>query len=301
MVIRAVATWAVAEIRLVTTQLMVIRAVATWAVAEIRLVTTQLMVIRALATWAVAEIRLVTTQLMVIRAVATWIVASAQLVTARLMAAWAMAIRTVAAARAIATTQAITVLLAVGVFAGCSAVSPTSTATSSVVLAELDVAAIRARHPTSLFDVPPAAARAEIHKAIDGDTVAATFPGGQTENVRLIGIDTPEKPGGYLPAECFGAEATAFTEALLPPGTPVLLTGGAEPRDIYDRLLAYVHRATDGLLVNMALAREGYADTLSIAPNTDYSAQFAAAVAAARAENLGLWAACGGPDTPVES
>ena len=199
-------------------------------------------------------------------------------------------------------------LLAVGVAsllaAACSAggddTGRTDGAAGGVVLTGIDVEAIRARHPTSLFGIPPAAARAEISRVVDGDTVVAVFPEGRTENVRLIGIDTPEKPGGNLPAECFGAEAGAFTTALLPPGTPVLLTGGAETRDVYDRLLAYVHRASDGLLVNMALAREGYADALSIPPNTDYAAQFATAVEAARAENLGLWEACGGPDTPVE-
>ena len=170
---------------------------------------------------------------------------------------------------------------------------------AGVALAGIDVDAIWARRPTSLFGVPPAGARAEVQRVVDGDTIVAAFEGGGTEDIRLIGIDTPEKPGGHLPPECYGAEAGAFTAVLLPPGTPVLLTGGAEPRDVYDRLLAYVHRASDGLLVNMALAREGYADALSIAPNTEYAEHFAAAVSAARAENLGLWAACGGPDTPL--
>ncbi|MCE2531902.1 MAG: thermonuclease family protein [Acidimicrobiia bacterium] len=182
---------------------------------------------------------------------------------------------------------------------GDVAVTAERAETAGVVLAGVDVEAIRARHPTSLFGIPPAAARAEIQRVVDGDTVVAVFEGGRTESVRLIGIDTPEKSGGHLPAECFGAEASAFTSLLLPPGTPVLLTGGAETRDVYDRLLAYVHRAADGLLVNMALAREGYAAALSIAPNTDYSTHFASAVETARAENLGLWAACGGADTPL--
>ena len=173
-------------------------------------------------------------------------------------------------------------------------------AAAGVVLTGIDVEAIRLRHPTSLFGIPSAAVRAEVVRVVDGDTVVVVFEGGRTENVRLIGIDTPEKPGGNLPAECFGAEASAFTSILLPPGSPVLLTGGAETRDVYDRLLAYVHRATDGLLVNIALAREGYAAALSIAPNTDYSAHFSTAVEVARAENLGLWAACGGPDTPLQ-
>ena len=183
---------------------------------------------------------------------------------------------------------------------GDAAVTAGSAGAAGVVLADVDVEAVRGRHPTSLFGIPPAAARAEVLRVVDGDTVVVVFDGGRTENVRLIGIDTPEKTGGHLPAECFGAEATAFTSVLLPPGTPVLLTGGAETRDVYDRLLAYVHRASDGLFVNMALAREGYAVDLPIVPNTDYTAHFAAATEAARAENLGLWGACGGADTPLE-
>lgn len=205
-------------------------------------------------------------------------------------------------ARSLAAALALAGLLgaACGAAGGDATVTAGGAETSGVVLANIDVEAIRARPPTSLFGIPPAAARAEVLRVVDGDTVVVVFDGDRTENVRLIGIDTPEKPGGHLPAECFGAEATAFAAILLPPGTPVLLTGGTETRDVYDRLLAYVHRAADGLLVNMALAREGYAATLAIAPNTDYSAHFAGAVEAARAENLGLWAACGGPDTPLE-
>ena len=171
---------------------------------------------------------------------------------------------------------------------------------AGIVISDIDTAAIGARHPTALFPTPSAAARAEVHRVVDGDTIVAVLDGGRSENVRLIGVDTPEKPGGLRPAECFGAEATAFTAALLPAGSTVLLTGGTETRDVYDRLLAYVHRASDGMLVNMALAREGYAVELPIPPNTDYADHFAVAVAAARAENLGLWAACGGADTPLE-
>ena len=186
----------------------------------------------------------------------------------------------------------------------CASTTTTGTAapegTAGIVLSNIDTAAIGARHPTALFPAPSAAARAEVRRVVDGDTIVAVFDGGRSENVRLIGVDTPEKPGGLRPAECFGAEATAFTSALLPAGSTVLLTGGEETRDVYDRLLAYVHRASDGLLVNMALAREGYAVELPIPPNTDYADHFAAAAAAARGENLGLWAACGGADTPLE-
>jgi hypothetical protein len=45
--------------------------------------------------------------------------------------------------------------------------------------------------------------------------------------------------------------------------------------------------------VNLFLAARGYADELRIAPNTAHSAEFHAAVVAARAAGLGLWGACG--------
>lgn len=79
---------------------------------------------------------------------------------------------------------------------------------------------------------------------------------------------------------------------MLPDGTPVRLERDREARDRYDRLLAYVFRARDGLFVNLALAREGYARPLWIAPNRAYAPDLDAAVAHARSGGLGLWGAC---------
>ena len=84
--------------------------------------------------------------------------------------------------------------------------------------------------------------------------------GGVEENVRLIGIDTPESVARDRPDECFGAEAPQRLAELLPPGTVVRLTRDVEPRDVYDRLLAYVQRRPDGLFVNAAQVGDGYAD-----------------------------------------
>jgi micrococcal nuclease len=75
----------------------------------------------------------------------------------------------------------------------------------------------------------------------------------------------------------------------------VRLERDVEPRDPYARLLAYVYRASDGLFVNLALAREGFARPLSIAPNTVHAADIGAAADDARAAGRGLWAACTGP------
>ena len=76
---------------------------------------------------------------------------------------------------------------------------------------------------------------------------------GRDERVRLIGIDTPETVDPRKPVQCFGKEASDHTKALLPAGTAVRLERDAEARDRYDRLLAYVYRASDGLFVNLEL------------------------------------------------
>ena len=133
---------------------------------------------------------------------------------------------------------------------------------------------------------------------VDGDTIRVRIQGAE-ERVRLIGIDTPEThgPGGLR--ECFGAEATDRLEALLPQGTSVRLVRDVEARDRYDRLLAYVYRASDGLFVNLAMAKEGYATTLTYPPNVAHADEFVAAVRTARQGQRGLWRRCGSADVPV--
>lgn len=155
------------------------------------------------------------------------------------------------------------------------------------------------KYPVELFPFPEPAIAATLKKVVDGDTVIVVYENGREEIVRLIGIDTPEKPGGYRPAECFGTESTDYLRSLIPEGSKVLLTAGEEPFDTYERRLAYIYRS-DGLFLNMMIAREGYAETLSIPPNNDYSVHFSKAVSLARSENLGIWGACGGADTPLE-
>jgi micrococcal nuclease len=147
---------------------------------------------------------------------------------------------------------------------------------------------------------PPPPANAVVVSVTDGDTIVVRV-GGRDEHVRLIGIDTPETVAPTKPVMCFGKEASHETAALLPPETPVQLVRDVEARDDYGRLLAYVYRVPDGLFVNLRLAEEGFADALSIAPNTTYAGAFRAAVAAARAAGRGLWGACGRFGEPVAS
>jgi len=133
---------------------------------------------------------------------------------------------------------------------------------------------------------------------VDGDTVVVEIDG-REEPVRFIGIDTPESVAQDRPVECFGPEAKARAAELLPVGTVVRLERDVEARDRYDRLLAYVFRESDGVLVNLLLVEEGYAESSAYPPNTARQGELDRAEAAARAADRGLWPACGGTSTPV--
>jgi micrococcal nuclease len=132
--------------------------------------------------------------------------------------------------------------------------------------------------------------QARVLRVVDGDTIGVRLAG-RTERVRYIGVDTPEsvKPG--TPVQCFAKRAAAANAALVA-GRSVRLVGDVERRDRYGRLLAYVYREPDGAFVNAQLVRDGYARTLTIAPNVAHARQFAALARTARDGGRGLWTAC---------
>ena len=105
---------------------------------------------------------------------------------------------------------------------------------------------------------------ARVLRVVDGDTILVAV-GGRQERVRYIGVDTPETVKPHTRVQCFGKRASAANHRLVD-GREVRLVADAEARDRYGRLLAYVYRAGDGLFVNEALVRGGYATTLTIAP-----------------------------------
>ena len=137
------------------------------------------------------------------------------------------------------------------------------------------------------------AVNATLVSVVDGDTIVARVNGNK-ERIRLIGIDTPETKKPNTPVQCFGPEASKFTTRLLPPGTALHLERDVEARDKYDRLLAYVYRADDGLFVNLHIVRQGYARLLTFPPNVAHVDEFVAASRAAEQDDIGLWAGCTG-------
>jgi micrococcal nuclease len=130
-----------------------------------------------------------------------------------------------------------------------------------------------------------------ILKVIDGDTVDIDI-NGNTERVRLIGVNTPETKHPTKPIECFGPEASAYLTQLLPKGTHVRIERDIEARDRYGRMLLYLYRESDNLFINLDLVSHGYGTPMSIEPNTFHRNDFVHAAALAETTNEGLWKAC---------
>jgi micrococcal nuclease len=135
-----------------------------------------------------------------------------------------------------------------------------------------------------------------VVKVYDGDTIKLD----NGEKIRLIGIDTPESHDNpkltrdmkklNISREkilAMGRKAAEFSQALLM-GKDVRLEFDVEPRDRYQRQLAYVY-LTDGTFVNDTIIREGYAYPLTIPPNVRYAERFKQAFNEAREHNRGLW------------
>jgi micrococcal nuclease len=123
---------------------------------------------------------------------------------------------------------------------------------------------------------------------VDGDTVEIDLDG-RIDRLRYIGVDTPETVKPDTPIECFGPEAHEFNEQLVD-GKMVRLDFDAERRDVYGRLLAYVH--VGDTFVNEELLSRGYATTLTIPPNDRYAERFAELERKASAAGVGLWGEC---------
>lgn len=137
-------------------------------------------------------------------------------------------------------------------------------------------------------DEGPASVVAPVARVVDGDTIQVRV-GGRLEYVRLIGVDTPEtvKPG--TPVQCFGPRASHFTKGLLE-GRTVRLTFGVERRDVYGRLLAYVHLGRR--FVEAMLVRRGLARSLTIPPNDRFAPLLRRLELRAARTGRGLWGSC---------
>jgi micrococcal nuclease len=142
-----------------------------------------------------------------------------------------------------------------------------------------------------LHDRPSPIVHGTVVRAVDGDTIIVAA-GARTEDVRLIGMDTPETVDPRRPVGCYGPQASTYTKHLLT-GRRVTLEYDRVQRDRYGRYLAYVF--LDGpprVFVDARLVALGYARTMAIPPNTAHAGLFARLERRAALAGRGLWSAC---------
>jgi micrococcal nuclease len=182
------------------------------------------------------------------------------------------------------------VLLVTG--AGCGSTLPGSTPGETKMT---DTATTETARADAVFEVT-------VEEVVDGDTVTVAFSDGTVENVRLLGVDTPEVHADAWPGEfegipdteagrahlrTWGERATAFAESRLEPGETVrvVVDETADRRGDYGRLLVYLY--DEGELFNRLLLEEGYARLFDTAFGK--RSAFADAEATAREAGIGLW------------
>lgn len=139
-----------------------------------------------------------------------------------------------------------------------------------------------------------------VVRVVDGDTVEVHYKG-RVQPIRVIGIDTPETVHPTEPVECWGLRASAQASKLLGgERVQVLFDPSQGRRDAYDRLLAYLVIPDIGDF-GEAMIRRGHAAEYTY--DTAYANQqsYQRAEAKAKLAKLGLWKACGGVDTPLET
>ncbi|MBN1321759.1 MAG: thermonuclease family protein [Thermoleophilia bacterium] len=137
----------------------------------------------------------------------------------------------------------------------------------------------RTTSPSSSATTPTAEREPRVIDVVDGDTVVVALSDG-TEEVRLIGIDTPESGEDFseLAAEALGA---------LVSGETVRLETDVETQDQYGRLLAYVW--VGSFMANEELLRQGLATLYTVPPNVRYVERLRAAQDEAQAVQRGVW------------
>ena len=153
-----------------------------------------------------------------------------------------------------------------------------------IIIAGCETATVPEAKPEATRD---AGKDVSVTRVTDGDTIEVRPKIYGTEDVRLIGIDTPETAVSPRGGQPYGERASEFSEEKLG-GQRVELRFDVEKKDQYDRLLAYVY-LPDGSMFNETLLREGYAQVATFPPNTRHLKRFESAQRTAREAGRGIW------------
>ncbi len=144
----------------------------------------------------------------------------------------------------------------------------------------------------------------KVVRIVDGDTLEVSLSNGNTEKVRLIGVNTPESTTRHEP---YGSEASEFTKKSLA-GKTIYLEKDVSDRDRYGRLLRIVWLEDAGTInetsirskmFNAILVLKGYAQASTYPPDVKYSEYFMRFAKEAREAGIGLWSLESTNKTPV--
>jgi micrococcal nuclease len=117
---------------------------------------------------------------------------------------------------------------------------------------------------------------------IDGDTIVV----GESETIRLIGVDTPEIYHPLKPVQYFADAASVYVKGIVL-GKKVRLEYDQEKTDKYGRTLAYVY-LENGEMLNAEIIKNGYGFAYTKYP-FKYMEEFRNYEREARERGLGLW------------
>lgn len=133
--------------------------------------------------------------------------------------------------------------------------------------------------------------KGEMVRVKDGDTYVMIIDGKET-TVRLIGVDTPESvaPSDYSKENTSeGKTISEIVKQKLQPGDVLYVEYDAAQLDKYGRTLAYLY-FEDGVMVQEWLLQNGYAQVMTVQPNSKYAERFAEIQHKAAVDKNGLWA-----------
>jgi micrococcal nuclease len=150
------------------------------------------------------------------------------------------------------------------------------------ILIAVAVAAIAAIQTPALKPPVTRSSLVLVRAVIDGDTIDVVSVG----RVRLLGIDAPEIGRGFDTSAPFGQEARERLSQLTLNRWVYLEQEGAA-FDVYSRHLAYVITG-DGVFVNAALVRDGFARVTARLPLTRLE-ELQHAESDAQAFRRGMW------------
>lgn len=117
-------------------------------------------------------------------------------------------------------------------------------------------------------------------RSLDGDSIYVTLEDRRREEVRLIGVDAPEKSMPHAnDARTFLRKAIA--------GKQLRIVAGPEAMDAFQRRLGWV--TVDGKSVNVMMIEQGFAAVYVIPPNTRWTDDLLAAQRKAYDARRGIW------------